>query len=179
MITKVLLNYLDKKIFNYLSRNQDIMSIRLTKLIANYYPDARIRKMYFEKLGVFMGEGTYANLGMKIVIGELKERYMLYIGNNVSIAPNVTFVVESSPNNSVELSKIDYVDNNLIKNEKIIIDDDVWIGANVTVLPGIKIGRCSIIGAGSVVINNVEPYSIYAGVPARKIRCLKGEENSV
>lgn len=179
MENKLIVKYLDEKIFDYLNKNISSMPIRLIKLIANYYPDARIRKLYFEKLGVYMGEGTYANLGMKIVIGELKEKYMLYIGNNVSIAPNVTFVIESSPNNSKKLSNFDYIKNKLIKNEKIVIEDEVWIGANVTILPGIKIGKFSIIGAGSVVTKNVEQYSIYAGVPARKIRDLKGDENSV
>lgn len=163
-------NYIDEKIYSFLDKNIDFMPIRFKKLIANYYPDARIRKIYFEKLGVYMGENTYANLGMKVVIGELKEKYMLIIGNNVSIAPNVVFVVESSPNNSQVLRNIDYVKNNLIKNEKIIIEDDVWIGANVTILPGVKIGRNSVIGAGSVVNKSIDSHSIYAGIPARKIR---------
>ena len=42
----------------------------------------------------------------------------------------------------------------------------------MTILPGVTIGKCSVIGAGALVIDNVEPYSIYAGVPARKIRDL-------
>ena len=61
----------------------------------------------------------------------------------------------------------------MIKDEPIIIEDEVWIGANVTILPGVRIGKCSVIGAGSVVTKDVEEYSIYAGVPARKIRQLK------
>jgi len=71
MENKLILKCIDEKIFDYLNKNIDIMPMRFSKLIANYYPDARIRKLYFEKLGVYMGEGTYANLGMKIVIGEL------------------------------------------------------------------------------------------------------------
>lgn len=50
---------------------------------------------------------------------------------------------------------------------RIIIEDDVWIGFNTTVLSGVTIGRGSIIGAGSVVINDVPPYSISFGWPAR------------
>lgn len=164
--------YLDNKIFNILQNNIDFIPIRLHKLIAYYYPDARIRKLYFEKLGVQMGQGTFANLGMKIVIGELKEKYMVEIGNNVSIAPNVTFVVESCPSNSKKMMGLEYVKKNLIKNEKIIIGDDVWIGANVTILPGCNIGNGTIIGAGCVVNKNLDPNSIYAGVPVRKIRSL-------
>ncbi len=54
--------------------------------------------------------------------------------------------------------------------EKIIIEDDVWIGYGSILLAGIRIGQGSIIAAGSVVTKNVEPFSIYAGVPAKKVR---------
>ena len=50
------------------------------------------------------------------------------------------------------------------------IGEDVWIGANVTVLAGVTIGRGSVVGAGAVVNRDVEPYSVVAGVPARRIR---------
>lgn len=52
----------------------------------------------------------------------------------------------------------------------IIICDDVWVGINVTILSGVTIGQGSIIAAGSVVTNDVEPYSIYGGVPAKLIK---------
>lgn len=58
----------------------------------------------------------------------------------------------------------------LCKRESIVVEYDVWIGAGVTMLPGVRIGKCSVIGAGAVVLNDVEPYSIYAGIPAKKIR---------
>lgn len=50
----------------------DVVLIRLTKLIANYYQHAGIRTLYFEKLGVYIGENTDANLGMKIIIEKFK-----------------------------------------------------------------------------------------------------------
>ena len=53
---------------------------------------------------------------------------------------------------------------------KIIIEDDVWIGRNAIVMPGIKIGKGSIIGAGSVVTRNVESFSVVGGVPAKLIK---------
>lgn len=52
----------------------------------------------------------------------------------------------------------------------VYIDDDVWIGARVIILPGITIGKGSILGAGSVVTKDVPPFSIVAGNPARIIR---------
>ena len=52
----------------------------------------------------------------------------------------------------------------------IIFEDDVWIGANAIILSGVTIGEGAIIGAGSVVTKNVEPYTIFAGNPAKKIK---------
>ena len=52
----------------------------------------------------------------------------------------------------------------------IIIEDDVWIGANVTILKGVTIGKGSIIAAGSLVTKDIEPCTIAGGIPARKIR---------
>jgi 2,3,4,5-tetrahydropyridine-2,6-dicarboxylate N-acetyltransferase len=52
----------------------------------------------------------------------------------------------------------------------VIIEDDVLVGANAVVLEGIKVGKGSVIAAGSVVITDVEPYSVMAGVPAKLIK---------
>lgn len=61
----------------------------------------------------------------------------------------------------------------------IIVDDDVWIAANCTITKGVRLGKGCIVGANSVVIKNVEPYSIVGGVPAkvignRKTKALQG-----
>lgn len=55
----------------------------------------------------------------------------------------------------------------------IVIEDDVWIGANVTILDGVSIGRGAVIGAGAVVTREVVPFSINVGVPARMIGLRK------
>jgi maltose O-acetyltransferase len=52
----------------------------------------------------------------------------------------------------------------------IVVEDDVWIGAGVTILPGVRIGRGSVIGAGSVVAKDVPPWSVAVGNPARVVR---------
>ena len=146
--------------------------MRLTKLIAYSFPDARVRKLYLECLGLHMGDGTYSNLGLKICIDKITSSPKVIIGNNVSIAPNVTFIADASANNGVEINTLSYVRDVLSVQGTICISDEVWIGAGVIIMPNIKIGRCSVIGAGSLVVEDVEPFSIYAGVPARKIRDL-------
>lgn len=52
------------------------------------------------------------------------------------------------------------------------IEDDCWIGANVTILPGVTIGKGCTIGAGSVVSKSIPPYSVAVGVPAKVIKKL-------
>ena len=54
--------------------------------------------------------------------------------------------------------------------EKIIIEDDCWLGAGVKVLAGVTIGHGSVIGAGSVITHDIPPYSVVVGVPGRVLR---------
>lgn len=58
----------------------------------------------------------------------------------------------------------------------IVIEDDVWIGSNASILSGVTIGRGAVIAAGAVVNKDVEPYAVYGGVPARKIKMRFSEE---
>lgn len=59
------------------------------------------------------------------------------------------------------------------KNKDIIIEEDCWIGMNVSVCPGVKIGEGSVIGAGSVITKDIPPFAVAVGVPARVIRYRK------
>ena len=54
----------------------------------------------------------------------------------------------------------------------IVIEDKVWLGANVTILPGVTIGEGAIVAAGAVVTKDVAPRTVVGGVPAREIRCI-------
>jgi len=54
--------------------------------------------------------------------------------------------------------------------EPVVIEDDVLIGANAVVLEGVRIGKGAVIAAGSVVVKDVEPYSVMAGVPAKLLK---------
>ena len=89
-------------------------------------------------------------------------------GNYVLLAPEVHFVGNdhnfSNPSLPIIFSGRPLVE------KKTFVNDDVWIGRGVIVLAGVKIGKGSIIAAGAVVTKDVEPLSIYAGIPAKKIR---------
>ncbi|MCP4348710.1 MAG: acyltransferase [Desulfobacterales bacterium] len=54
--------------------------------------------------------------------------------------------------------------------KKIIIENDVWIGAQAVILPGVTVGEGAVVGAGAVVTKNVSPFAIVGGVPAKLIR---------
>lgn len=170
-----ILSLIDQRLYTFLMENSSIMPKRFSKWLAYYYPDARVRKEYLSKVHVFLGEGTLANIGL---IGVTNADNPVYIGKNVSIAPNCTFVTCSGANNGTSINEIPYVSEFLTKRAPIVIEDNVWIGTNVTILPGITVGTHSVIGAGSVVTKDVEPFSIYAGVPAKKIRSLKEFPNA-
>ncbi|WP_275959789.1 DapH/DapD/GlmU-related protein [Arthrobacter sp. StoSoilB5] len=58
----------------------------------------------------------------------------------------------------------------------IVVGDGSWIGAGAVILPGVNIGAGAIIAAGAVVAKDVKAHSLYAGVPARKIRSLSTAE---
>ena len=90
----------------------------------------------------------------------------LTIGNHVRIAAHAVIV----PSNH----KFDNVDVpiHLQGNSKlgILIEDDVWIGARVCILDGVKIAKGCVIGAGSIVTKSTEAYGVYVGIPARRIK---------
>lgn len=174
-MNKETLQGIDEFINSFIKNNLPIFPKRWIKFLAYFYPDARIRKSCLREMSVCMGEGTFANYGLKVVTNDAHEECQIIIGDRVSIAPNVVLIAESSPNNSLHLASIPYVKENLIKDEKIIIEDDVWLGASVTILPGVKVGRGAIVGAGAVVTKDVAPYTVVAGIPAKVIRTLQIE----
>lgn len=90
--------------------------------------------------------------------------------DRVSIGPRVTLVTSSSPNLSRIRPYVKVVDG------KIRIENDAWIGAGVIILPNVNIGKFSVIGAGAVVTKDVPPYTVVAGVPAKKIKKFEGRK---
>ena len=169
---KLILFKLDNFLRNFLLSSVEYMPMRFSKMIAFFYADAVVRKVYLRKLGILLGEGSYSNLGLNCTVND-DYSPCVQIGKNVSIGPNVTFLPNSEPNNSEYLQAIPYIKNNLIKRKAMInVEDNVWIGSNTVILPGVTIKKGCIIGAGAVVLRDTEEFSIYAGNPAKKIRNL-------
>jgi maltose O-acetyltransferase len=142
---------------------------KLRRWLGATHPDNRTRRLCFETSGIAVGEGTVINPNFVVSDGY---QPLLTIGERVAIGPNVTVICESGPNNS-PVADIPYVRERLIRADPVVIEDGVWIGANVVLLPGTTIGRHSVIAAGAVVTRSVPPLTLAGGVPARALRQLQ------
>ncbi|MGM9764690.1 MAG: sugar O-acetyltransferase [Candidatus Cryptobacteroides sp.] len=111
---------------------------------------------------IHIGDNFYANHNL-VILDEAPVRF----GDNVFIAPNCGFYTAGHPIAAVERNKgLEYA-------RPITVGDDVWIGANVCVLPGVTIGDDCVIGAGSVVVKDIPPHSLAVGNPCKVIKTMK------
>lgn len=133
----------------------------------------------FEKYGKnnIIKEGFRCNFGINITMGDncyinynvvFLDSGLIKLGNNVFIGPGtvvsaVTHPIEARMRRNLQINKIE-------------IGDDVWIGANVVILPGVTIGNRAVIGAGSVVKRDIPPDTVYAGTLAHFIRSIDNGE---
>ena len=88
------------------------------------------------------------------------------IGSHVNLAQGIT--VTALNHNFDDPDK--KIDEQGISTTPVFIGDDIWIGANAVVLPGVTIGNHSVVAAGAVVTKDVPPHSLVAGVPAKVIK---------
>jgi acetyltransferase-like isoleucine patch superfamily enzyme len=108
---------------------------------------------------VIVGDRTRIGLS-NTLIGPIQ------IGNDVRLAQNV--VLSGLNHNYTEIDSP--IHKQGVSTKQIVIEDESWIGANVVVVPGVTIGKHSIVAAGSVVTKNVPAYSVAAGNPARLLK---------
>ena len=94
---------------------------------------------------------------------------VIEIGSNVSIAHNSSILSSEHTWEEATLP----IRENPMKRKKVLIDDDVWIGCGSRILGGVHIKSRVVIGAGAVVNKSLNGKSVYAGVPAKKIRGIK------
>lgn len=105
--------------------------------------------------------GSYTRIGLhNTVIGPVQ------IGSYVNIAQNTT--ISGLNHNFADVTR--RIDEQGVSTKPIIIEDDVWIGANAMILQGVTIGTHSVVAAGSIVNRDIPPYSICAGTPAKVIK---------
>ena len=116
---------------------------------------------------VHFGNDVYANYNLTIV-----DDGHVYVGNKVMFGPNVVIATANHP---IEPSLRDKA---LQYNKDVYIGDNVWIGAGVIIVPGIRIGKNSVIGAGSVVTKDIPNNVVAVGNPCKILRKISEHDNN-
>ncbi len=152
-----------------------------SKIIAALLPECK-KGLYLQgpiqfDYGVFtsFGENCYANFNLVIL-----DCCEVTIGNNVFFGPNCTVATPIHPMCADERRIRQKSDGTLFNYEyakPITIEDDCWLASNVTVCGGVKIGKGSVIGAGSVVTKDIPENSFAAGNPCRVIRKITDKDS--
>lgn len=153
--------------------------VRFIIIQIGYIPSIHVRRFMYRCLGANIGKDAvihyrteirapyFLSIGKGSIIGDnaiLDARTGLRIGRNVNLSSNV----------SIYSLQHDYRDprfglDTTPRRTGVVVEDRVWIGCNVVVLPGVRIGEGAVCCAGCVVAHDVEPYSVVAGIPARKV----------
>ena len=131
--------------------------------IGVHFPERTIRTWSLRALGYEVGNGTYFADDLVITLA-YANRGHLRLGQRVSIGPGCILVLTAHANNSIVKQQIPE------KERWIVLEDDVWLGAGVIVLPQVTIGEGAIIGAGAVVTKDIPPHSVAVGNPAKVIK---------
>ena len=122
--------------------------------------------LYLHFMGVNIGENSMISLGAKIDV----RRGNISIGNNVIITYGV--VILSHDYSALLMGNSNHQNHT-------IIEDNVFIGVNSVILPGVRIGKNSIIGAGTIVTKDVPPLSLVIGNPGKIIKKLQPRGDNI
>lgn len=139
-----------KRIRNFLGR----------KIMLEYDPSANIER--HARFGKQCSIGRGSSIGVKCELYGPVE-----IGNDVMMGPEVVVYTSGHEHSRKDIPMIQQ---GSTYDKKVVIKDDCWIGRRVIIMPGVTIEKGCIIGAGAVVTRNTEPYGIYGGVPAKRIK---------
>lgn len=136
----------------------------LKLILGNIAGDILIEQPFYCDYGynISVGKNFYANFNLVVL-----DEALVTFGDNVFIAPNCGFYTAGHPLDAEERNKgLEYA-------KPIKVGNNVWIGANVCVLPGVSIGDNCVIGAGSVVVKDIPTDSVAVGNPCKVIKNLK------
>jgi len=157
----------------FISRLPHSRFLGLFNVLRVYYLSKILKVMPFDRNSKFEFN-VYISNGNKLKIGNycrINENVFLQgdirIGDYVMIAPNVAIYTSNHFYKDIDKPMVTY--GNAL-NSPVVIEDNVWIGRNVVVLPGVTIATGSIVGANSVVTKNVPANSVVGGVPAKFIK---------
>lgn len=115
--------------------------------------------------GVYFGDGDDIHLAGDSGLGlNARVQGPLFIGKHVMMGPDVIIYTRGHNTGRTDVPMAHQGDTAA---RRVVIEDDVWIGARVVILPGVTVGRGSILAAGAVVTQDVPPYAVVGGVPAR------------
>ncbi|MDT0397847.1 MULTISPECIES: sugar O-acetyltransferase [Streptomyces] len=114
---------------------------------------------------VHIGDDFFGNVNLTFV-----DDVDIRIGDGVMIAPSVTLTTTGHPVHPSRRTDFGRF------SEPIVIEDKVWIGSNAVVLPGVRIGYGSVIGAGSVVSRDIPPMTVAVGTPCRVVRAITDKD---
>ena len=128
------------------------------------FPYSKVRVRSMRKLGYQVGKDVYFPSDLIITQNLVDDSAQVYLGDRVSIGPRVMLLALSHANASEIRQSMNHHEGG------IRIEDDCWIGAGAIILTGVTVGQGSVVGAGSVVTKNVDPYSVVVGNPAKKIK---------
>ncbi len=133
---------------------------RVAYWLSFFCPAESLRHTLLRAAGIKIGRDAHVPMGVVFVYNTLNGNGVS-LGERVAVSPGVIFAAEISPNNS-RLSELFPLQHN----QAIVVDDDAWIGANATILAGVRIGKAAVIGAGALVSEDVPAASVSAGIPA-------------
>ena len=160
-----------KKLLHKLNVTEYLMNGNARNILPQLMPNAH-KRLYIEPpfhcdygYNIHVGENFYANYNLTILdVGKVS------IGKNVMFAPHVSIYTAGHPLHP-EMRNTGYE-----YGIEVTIGDNVWVGGNVVILPGVTIGNNVVIGSGSVVTKDLPENALAAGNPCRVLRLITEED---
>ena len=165
---KIMTDILYMLLFEYISNH--IISKIPCRLLRIWYYKNILRIKLSNNAYIMLGCYIYPDISEDIIIGDntvinsnviLDRRGGLYIGNNVNISRDVAIYTGGHIIDSPDFKYY---------HKKVVIKDYVWIGTRALIMPGVTISEGAVVLPNAVVTHDCDPYAVYGGVPAKKIR---------